>query len=447
MQITWERFARKHRDEGLDTRRVTCFFCQRTLTVKTIFPKNEDGRNSCNFWRPWSQTKWDEFSDLRARFRMTKTNIKSREKSNSPWKSYNEEERRVIIVRLTLESQLTALSHRERKTKLSGQVGESEISREMERDFPWPGEIDNTRERKVKHLDQKIQGKLKREIEVSDIPEVMIEDTKIGWWCQNQTQESFHTTPQSQGRRKSDDRVQEEMQQNVEETQERVLESEEHLCRELEEYMYSWESESRRFPPISARRSDKWFRVWESGKCFHRSSGENTFAGMEQNHEIDQSLDWKGRGWKFLELVWELLVTSLLAMSDLVEWSGGFDVMSADGRCGDSCSWMDHRGGDDQVSEVIYVDLRCSAGNGRTTKPWNISGVRFGMRWTKNGLSICTVKETVQSCENRSGKKRKWLIGFTFCCGTGERSEQMKASEISEMSQSLPGTSSMTWRV
>ena len=25
MQITWERFARKHRDEGLDTRRVTCF--------------------------------------------------------------------------------------------------------------------------------------------------------------------------------------------------------------------------------------------------------------------------------------------------------------------------------------------------------------------------------------------------------------------------------------
>ena len=59
-------------------------------------------------------------------------------------------------------------------------------------------------------------------------------------------------------------------------------------------------------------------------------------------------------------------------------------------------------------------------GNGRTTKPWNISGVRFGMRWTKNGLSICTVKETVQSCENRSGKKRKWLIGFTFCCGTGE---------------------------
>ena len=48
--------------------------------------------------------------------------------------------------------------------------------------------------------------------------------------------------------------LQEEMHRNVEEAQERVLESEENLCRELEENMYSWERKVE-YHSTSARRS------------------------------------------------------------------------------------------------------------------------------------------------------------------------------------------------
>ena len=43
------------------------------------------------------------------------------------------------------------------------------------------------------------------------------------------------------------------MQENVERAQERVLESEESLCKELDEYMYSWEQEAGRPHNLSTK--------------------------------------------------------------------------------------------------------------------------------------------------------------------------------------------------
>ena len=53
-----------------------------------------------------------------------------------------------------------------------------------------------------------------------------------------------------------------------------------------------------------------------------------------------------------------MLGTSLLELSDLVAWSGGFDVRSADGKCGGSGGRMDLLGRDVQAAGALNVGIQ-----------------------------------------------------------------------------------------
>ena len=75
----------------------------------------------------------------------------------------------------------------------------------------------------------------------------------------------------------------------------------------------------------------------------------------------------------------ELLETSVPELSDLVVWSGGFEVRSADGKCGGSGGRMDLLG---RKCSSHRSPLRRSlmfCGSGKAKKSWNRSVTRFGM--------------------------------------------------------------------
>ena len=91
----------------------------------------------------------------------------------------------------------------------------------------------------------------------------------------------------------------EEMQQNVNEAQERASESERSLCWELEDYLYSWEREIGRPNNLSAKilqmmQSNK-YEVGRPRKRFRINSGENAPTGVERNGGSNQSLGRKER--------------------------------------------------------------------------------------------------------------------------------------------------------
>ena len=94
----------------------------------------------------------------------------------------------------------------------------------------------------------------------------------------------------------------EEMQQTVEEAQERASESEWSLCRELEEQMYSWDREIGRPHNLSTK-------TWKSDAIWNSTTSAEILekihqAGVERNGEIDQESGLKR---KRIKACWELV--------------------------------------------------------------------------------------------------------------------------------------------
>ena len=149
----------------------------------------------------------------------------------------------MVIESLAFESQLTDLRHRRCRTKLAGQMEESETSSKMERDFPQRGGTGCARERKEKHLDRKLLGKLKKKKPKFLLSEGMAEDAKVYDGVRTRLKNAVKQLRKAREKERAAKELQEEMQRNVEEARERVLESEENLCRELVGYLYSWENQ------------------------------------------------------------------------------------------------------------------------------------------------------------------------------------------------------------
>ena len=119
----------------------------------------------------------------------------------------------------------------------------------------------------------------------------MAEGAKVDDGVRSRPRKAFKRLRKDREEEKAARELQEEMQRNVEEAQERVLESKENLFRELKEYMYSRQNERRRAPHLGTK-------IWQMiqsnntkcGSLENDFTGEHTFAGMERNHEFDQSL-------------------------------------------------------------------------------------------------------------------------------------------------------------
>ena len=81
----------------------------------------------------------------------------------------------------------------------------------------------------------------------------MAEQAKVDDGVRTSLRKSLKQLPKAREEGRTAKEHQEEIQENVERAQERVLESEENLCKELDEYMYSWEQECGRPNHLSSK--------------------------------------------------------------------------------------------------------------------------------------------------------------------------------------------------
>ena len=92
----------------------------------------------------------------------------------------------------------------------------------------------------------------KRETKICALSEGMAEDAKLDG-VRARIKKALKQLSQAREEERAAKELQEEMKENVERAQERVLESEENLCKELDEYMYSWEQEKGRPNNLSTK--------------------------------------------------------------------------------------------------------------------------------------------------------------------------------------------------
>ena len=83
----------------------------------------------------------------------------------------------------------------------------------------------------------------KRETEIYAISDGMAEDAKVDDSDRSRLRRALKQLRKDREEERAARKFLEEMQQNVDEAQEPASESEWTLCRELEEYMYSWDRE------------------------------------------------------------------------------------------------------------------------------------------------------------------------------------------------------------
>ena len=213
------------------------FFCHMTVTVWTIFPMSEDGRNPWNLWRPLFQAKWCEFTchHLRLlqdknRYRKSGKNIAAHKRAMSQKKSW------LVVKRLELQGQLAALRRWTCRTKLTRQVEKLEKSSKMKRDLPQRGSTGYACESKEKHLDQNVARKVQKwENEVFAISEGMAEDARVDDGARSRLRRALKQLRKDMEEERATRELLEEIQQNVDEAQERACESDQSLCGELKE--------------------------------------------------------------------------------------------------------------------------------------------------------------------------------------------------------------------
>ena len=221
----------------------------------------------------------------------------------------------------------------------------------------------NVRERKEKHLDQKLQVQKEKPTYIHAFSEGMAEDAKVDDGARSRLRRALKQLRKDREEERAARELLEGMQQHVDEAQERACESERSLCRELAEYMYSWERENGiphdfctknwQMMQSNNTKSDKlesdFTEILERMHQLVWKETAKTIRVWAEKEEDESPLSWSGS-------------CSLPELSDLVVWSGGFEVKPADGKCGGNGGWMDLLGGDDQATVAIYAGLRCSTG-------------------------------------------------------------------------------------
>ena len=97
---------------------------------------------------------------------------------------------------------------------------------------------------KEKHLDYKLQGKFEKrdqpKLMTVTNPDSVAADAKVDDGCRSRLRRALKQLRKDREEERTARELLEEMQQNVDEAQERTSESGRSLCRELEEYVYSW---------------------------------------------------------------------------------------------------------------------------------------------------------------------------------------------------------------
>ena len=184
----------------------------------------------------------------------TKTDIESQEKHCSTRTSDVQKARRLVIKRLELEIHLAALRCRRCRTELAGQVEKLETSSKMEEISLDVEETGYARERKEKHLDEKLQGRFKkRKPRYTLSRKVWLKRRKLTTVPDPDSGELHSNSVKTGKKKERHEKLLEEVRQNADEAQERASESERSLCRELEEFMYSWEPEIGRTNNLSTK--------------------------------------------------------------------------------------------------------------------------------------------------------------------------------------------------
>ena len=129
--------------------------------------------------------------------------------------------------------------------------------------------------------------------------------------------------------------LQEEMQQYVDEAQERAWESEQNLCSKLVEYMYSWERAIGRPNNLGTNNTKSenlesdFTEILEKTHLLGWNETAKSIRVWAEKEEAESSWSWSGSCWGRLFLNWEISWSGEVVLkSSLLKENGGRSVLT-----------------------------------------------------------------------------------------------------------------------